>query len=542
MKRVLTLVLALVLVASAFSACTGGGASSTAPSASTAPSSAAEIVAQEPADKDIYPLEGSPEFTYWIELHANISPFANDFGESELAKVWQEETGVKLTFEHPSGNANNQKLEALNIMFASGRYADLIHHDWSQFPGGTEKLYNEGIINVLNDAINDWMPNLAATLSSNDTYYKLAKADNGAIYTIPMLMDGPLLTSTSGPMLRGDLLEKHNLDIPETIEDWDAYLRAIKDDVEIPFIIEYSGISMMWARAWDITTEFYNDNGTVKYGPVQPEFKEFLTQMATWYADGLLDRNFTTADRKAVDASMSAGTAGGTRGSGGQMLGAYIPLLQANNADANLIPAPYPVLNRGDMVNHNNNWLIKNTGNVAITTTVSDFEAACRFLDYMYGEEGNLLGNYGIEGLTFEMQDGQPTYTDFLINPTDGKTFAQALSNYTFANWNGPFVQNEPYIIQYYILPEQKQALVEWNKINQESGDMSKVTLGAEEASEYARLYNDIKSYADESTQLFIQGRRSLDEFDTFVAEIQSMNVARCVELQQAALDRFNAR
>ena len=545
MKRVLSIVLALVLVL-AMASCTQNTPASSSSTAPAPISSQAAVVAPEtPADKDIYPLEGAPEFTYWVQLHANISPFANDFGETDLAKNWMEATGVKLRFEHPSGTGNDQMLEALNIMFASGKYADMIHFDWSIYPGGVDKLYNDGIIYSLNDTINEWMPNLAARLASDDTYYKLAKSDDGAIYKVPMLMDGPLLTSTSGPMVRADLMEKHGIkEVPETIADWDAYLEAIKDDVETPFIIQYSDLSGTWARAWGVVNAFQNDDGVVSYGPVQPAYKEYLANMNDWYKRGLFDRNFTTTNRQAVDAAMASGTAGATRGSGGQQLGAYIPLIQANIPGADLIPAPFPVVNKGDMVKHNNNWLIKNTGNVAITKNVSEanLEYVAKFLDYMYGEEGNILGNYGIEGLTFDFVNGEPTYSDFIMNPTNGKTMAQEMSNQTFANWNGPFVQNEPYLVQYYALPQQKEALVQWNKIVQDSRDLSKVTPTAEEASEFGRLYNDIKSYADECTQLFIIGDKSLDEFDKFVSEIESMNLARCIEIQQGALARFEAR
>ena len=42
----------------------------------------------------------------------------------------------------------------------------------------------------------------------------------------------------------------------------------------------------------------------------------------------------------------------------------------------------------------------------AITTSCKNIEAAARLLDYAYGEEGHLLANFGIEGVTYEMIDG----------------------------------------------------------------------------------------------------------------------------------------
>ena len=40
----------------------------------------------------------------------------------------------------------------------------------------------------------------------------------------------------------------------------------------------------------------------------------------------------------------------------------------------------------------------------------------------------------------------------------------------------------------------------------------------------------------------FITGEKSLDEYDAFVDTIEQYNIGRCIELKQAALDRFNAR
>jgi putative aldouronate transport system substrate-binding protein len=37
----------------------------------------------------------------------------------------------------------------------------------------------------------------------------------------------------------------------------------------------------------------------------------------------------------------------------------------------------------------------------------------------------------------------------------------------------------------------------------------------------------------------FITGQKSLSEYDAFVEQIKSMDIARCIEIHQDALDRY---
>jgi putative aldouronate transport system substrate-binding protein len=43
-------------------------------------------------------------------------------------------------------------------------------------------------------------------------------------------------------------------------------------------------------------------------------------------------------------------------------------------------------------------------------------------------------------------------------------------------------------------------------------------------------------------TYKFITGQESLDNFDAFVEQIKSQDIEDAIEIQQAALDRYNAR
>ena len=59
-----------------------------------------------------------------------------------------------------------------------------------------------------------------------------------------------------------------------------------------------------------------------------------------------------------------------------------------------------------------------------------------------------MLVNFGIEGLTYNMVDGYPKYTDMIYNNPDGLTISQAMAYYMRTAINGPFIQDPRYLEQ----------------------------------------------------------------------------------------------
>jgi putative aldouronate transport system substrate-binding protein len=66
--------------------------------------------------------------------------------------------------------------------------------------------------------------------------------------------------------------------------------------------------------------------------------------------------------------------------------------------------------------------------------------------------------------------------------------------------------------------------------------------MTAEEAQEFASLMGEITAYQTSTVLEFIIGRQSLDRFDDYINTMRRLNINRAVALQQAALNRYNAR
>ncbi|UKI35451.1 MAG: hypothetical protein L6V93_15055 [Clostridiales bacterium] len=55
---------------------------------------------------------------------------------------------------------------------------------------------------------------------------------------------------------------------------------------------------------FDATSDYYAEDGKVKFGPLDPQFKEFIVKMRDWYKKGLIDQSFTTLDGKAKETNI----------------------------------------------------------------------------------------------------------------------------------------------------------------------------------------------------------------------------------------------
>ena len=66
----------------------------------------------------------------------------------------------------------------------------------------------------------------------------------------------------------------------------------------------------------------------------------------------------------------------------------------------------------------------------------------------------------------------------------------------------------------------------------------SNVTMTTEAAEEEGRIASDILTYANQKVAQFAIGDADIDaEWDSFVADLRSMNIDRCIELKQEAYD-----
>lgn len=539
-RRSFSVALAAVLLTAALAGC-GGGQGNGNEGTGTAGSGTA------PAGEFSYPVETDKVLTYWTGLSTNVSPNYANLGDTPFAEELMKQTGIKIEFQHP---AAGQETEQFNLMIASGELPDLIEHSWLSYPGGPEKAIADGNIIALNEVFARYSPNISAYLAENPHIDKMIKTDKGNYYVYPFIRGDKELLPTIGLILRKDWLEDLSLEVPTTIDEWHTVLTSFKEEkgATAPFSFEFSMAALNqenpFAYAYGTKKDFYvGEDGKIHFGAAEEGYKNFLDMFSRWYAEGLIDPDIATVNLDQISAKMTNGSSGASIGWAGSRMGVWINAALASDPGYMLVAAPYPTLNKGDspkMGQIENPYT--NAGCVAITTQCREVELAARFLDYSYGEKGHMLFNFGVEGESYNMIDGYPTYADEVLRNPAGWPVAQSLSAYIRGNYNGPFVQDKRYLEQYYLIDEQKEAYKIWMRTEAEKYKVPPITPTEEESREYATIMNEINTYRDEMTLKFIFRQESLDSFDNYVNTMKGMGLERALEIQNAALDRYNAR
>lgn len=517
------------------------------PASSQAQSSSASQSGEEETAKGItFPLAESATLNVWAEFDLNASKVMENYNGSLVFQEMEKRTNIKVNFIHP---AMGQVPEQFNLMIASQQYPDIIMGAHQYYKGGGDKGVEDGVFLKLNDLIPTYAPNYNKIITENERAGKEVISDTGIMSAIYPIMRQENLC-WHGPTIRKDWLEETGLDIPVTVDQWETMLQAMKDKHpdSVPLLFDYAGLPTIrfkengtdtygvFVSSFGIGPQFYQDGQTVKFGPIEPGFKSYLELMNRWYEKGLIDKDFPARDRDGITSLFTSGNAGSLIASVD-----FANTLQSSQG-VELVAAPYPVLKEGDKLHYRaNDWTASPIGNsAAISTQCKQPEIALAWLDYAFSEEGSLLYNFGVEGETYTMKNGQPTFTDLVMNNSD-----VSLESALFKFKMHPFPQlrwgalSNPSTFKNTTIKDIKQ---QWT--DQVAVDMvlSPVSLTAEEGKNYASIMNTADVYRNEMVIKFIMGVEPLDKFDDYVAQMEKMGIKDAIAIQQAALDRFNAR
>ena len=527
MKRKLLAPCALLLSVSMLCSC-GGGKNS------------------KKADIDLtnYPIDTDVELTYWLSLSSNLASVASDLGETEFSKELEKRTGVKVKYIHPPVG---QESESFNLMIASNELPDIVEYNWANALGGPTNAINDQVIIPLNDYMEEYAPNLSKYLQDNPEIDKMIKTDDKQYYAFPFIRGDKSLLISSGLIIRRDWLNDLGLELPETIQDWEYTLEQFRDKkgATAPFTMANNWTMRILYNMFSASNNFYIDNGKIKYGPLEPEYKEAVVTLNRWFENGLLDKNYVSVDGTIQDANMLNGKSGATISTGGSGIGRWLETMKEKDPKFDLAGVKMPIVNENTVPRFAPFELeYPMSGCAAITTASKNPELAAKFLDYAYSEDGHNLYNFGIEGKSFNYVDGYPKYTDTITKNSEGLTMNQAMAMYMRSHIAGPYINDKRYLEQYYQMPQQKEALDQWLTYYDEATKtlIPAVSLTPEESQEYANIVNEINKYRDTMTASFISGIEPLSKYDEFIAQIKDLKIDRAIEIQQAAYDRYISR
>lgn len=499
-----------------------------------------------------WPLEEQQELEIWLV-------WSNDFVENidALKAIQQIEknTNVKVNWTYAS---RNEAATSFSMMIMDEQPDIIIGAD-NYYSGGVAALCDDGISVELTDKIQEYMPNYYALVTSDDNLLKDVIDDQGrfvAAYTLAS-HNGELGGEKpyGGTVLRRDWLEALELEVPVTMDDWYHVLTEVHKaypDV-IPLMLPADGVDIYntFLSAYGVLSEFYQENGVVKYGPAEPGYRQWVETMRQWYADGLIDPNFITVDANADYFTAMDYIGGGKAFAGNSMWGYTAENMRErgynNDEDFYLLPVAYPVLNAGDtpQAGMAMSDIVKPGMSITFSASSDKLELAMKYVDYWFSNEGMMLDCLGIEGESYtDNGDGTYSLTDQLIQlVADGvyPTKTEAVYSYTLGNY-GFGLYSWGRFDAIYAGQNNYKAYDIWGSAAYDLVLPTSAVMNSDETSAYSAVYANIQTLVQENTVKFIIGTKSMDEYDSFVAELYQYGLEECLAYKQASLDRYNSR
>jgi len=550
-RKIVPLLIVLILTFSIFAGCAGQG-----DTASPAPSEDPGTTGQTdgsptpagPVTITLPILDTMTTFNIWIPALAIKTGQSWGMQSPNDSLAYQElerRTNIHIEWSVPTEGA---EAEHFNLTLVSDHLPDAFIG--GQFgTAGYDSYIDDGYIIDLKDLIAKYAPEYEALRTSAEDIRKLSLTDKGRV---PFFQSVRLVMEPSfmGLLVRQDWLDEVGYEgIPYTYDEFHDMLVALKDKAKVaPLYLMssaagISGVNDEFITGFGISRGFFQVDGKVKYGPIEPEFKDYLTMMNEWYSEGLIDPNFYS--RKGF---LGGDMSNMVKGDFGVVFHLYtfIDVMEAVSTDENfsLTPVPPPVLNKGDKryLSYYGQPFDRLEGSTGtITTACEDPVSMVKWFGYFFTEEGALLASFGVPE-AYNIVDGQAVPSELITNNPDGLDSNAATAKYGMSAFQPRLISYDPVAIAP-VSDKAKTAGKIWDYNREDKHNLtSSLSVSADDSAEYSQLVNDIQTYVLENVPLFIKGDRPLSEFDAFVEQIRSMGIDRCIAIQQEALDRFNSR
>lgn len=464
--------------------------------------------------------------------------------EWQVFKKAEEITNVKLKgYSSKSTTDDNQ---AFNLMMASGKVADVVR---KYGRNEINKYAQKGAFIPLNNLIDQYAPNIKAFLDKNLEIKKFVTSDDGNIYFIPYIRDAEKMKASTGWFIRTDWLVKLGVNSPQTVDELYTVLKAFKENDpngngqkdEIPYFSREAkpgfenSISCL-LPLWDAHKEWYLDGDTIKYGPMQPEYKEAYKTIAKWYKEGLIDKEIYTRGGKARDELLNGNLGGLTHDWFGSTAD-YNTKLKTSIPEFQFMPIAPMTNTKGKKVTYFGRDNVDDVG-CAIATSNKHQVETIKYLDFWFSKEGRRLANFGVEGKQYNMVDGKPIFNDSVLK---GEKSAVNILQSIGAQRVFSYQQDFDYEAQW-LNPIALKGMKEYVDNKYIIDQMPKLNLTVEEEQKMVSLMKNIDTYRMEKAQKWALGGENVEEsFENSLQQFKNLNIDQAIEIYQNAYKRYKA-
>lgn len=442
--------------------------------------------------------------------------------DTPVLKKIEETIGARVEFIPLSQDSAEQKI---NTVFASGEMPDCMNLAISKI-----NQYGSKAFIALDEHIENSMPSVKKLA---DAKYKMSVMNSdGHIYGIPLY---GLNRINKGVVLRGDLLEKYNLEKPKTIDEFENVLRMFKngDPNCIPLGAQ-PGFKFTLIPVCSPSFGLHFEcmtiiDGKMVLNATTDNYKELITWLAKLYADGLLDQEYVVRSSASWEESIGLKAMTG-------FTGFYVRSDMLNNSalkdsDAYLVCIPPLEGPNGEKgaVSYSN---VNINYNTAITKNCKNINAAVKYIDFLFSDEGRILTAWGIEGEHYtKNENGEHKLIDKAVYSDYAKQAKIGINQQMFPRYWDPEFQMAA------AGPQVREALgfLEGLYID----PLPTLNYSPEALQETSEIWATLETYIDEYTHNVITGKNSISNWDTFQNDMKKYKVERYMELVNEAYAQY---
>lgn len=460
-----------------------------------------------------------------------------DWKNVRIFQDYEKLTNVKMDFQEVPNQGFDEKK---NLLFASNDLPDVFLRSMLNRVEISKYGVESGQLMPLNDLLDAYAPNFTALMKKYPAIKASITSSDGNIYSLPELD-----LSNTGRMgfkqwINKDWLEKLGLQAPTTTDEFVTVLRAFRDrdpngnglQDEIPLGVREASSIYALGGSFGLDHQMKDtiniDGGKVHIWLKDEKFKSYLQFMNQLYQEKLLWKDYYKRDLPSWRSNLSNALFGAF----------YMPysdvFLKVEGQFTGFIPLVGPY---GDQLWSDANSGVLQIGAFSLSNVCTNPEAAIRWVDYFYSDEGSLYLRYGIEGETYTLNaEGKPVFVDSILNNPKGFMTAlgqinlvpgggapQLITNDTDGVVASPLTKKVsammvPYLPETVYLPP---------------------SFSQEETEAFVAIVQDLYKYRDEAVTKFILGEWSFSKWNEYCSTLDKIGLPKLEKLYQQAFDRL---
>lgn len=475
--------------------------------------------------------------TFTIMVCEHPSQQVNPDGEKY--KAIKEATNVTLDFEVvPSSVYKTKKRAAM----AAGTICDIMYVEQSDL----QEYAASGIFLKLDDYLESELPNFYSYVKNDETWAR-TKID-GSVYGLTILNAGIYPNGAKAPVIRYDILEKNNIAMPTTYDEWFVVMKRLKTIYpdSTPFSGRNAGINMLANMEYGMGTYVgfgYDPKiGQYQYGALTDDYLPILEFWIKCWNEGIIDHNWASVDSNTWDTGVNNNKIFFWYDNAG-FASNQTSALQKNDPSALMQIMPLMANSNGErrgVVYPKHQYETY----YALNASCTQKDKLLKFMDWCYSEEGMYICNYGKEGETFNKDsDGNVTIEPSIVEKyrSSSSPLYNWMSDYGLGLLSfSPLVRDNGELLTQ--LGQDNSQFMEILTADYEAGyyqpEFVDVTLPSEVNRTIQSKKSDVDAKIFSEVRKFIEGTRPITEWNQFVVELKNLGAEEVVAAYNEALNK----